>query len=137
MTPWDRSIIAIIVWIFRKMSFGGRFDAEIGKRISLRGHYYVIEKVIAEGRWLINFLFSSRCELLSPAHVFITGGFGVVFVVRDGHGRKLALKRMYVNDEVKLQDCKSEIEILVCQLGLHHYCELFDNMFVSHDLLTV
>jgi len=41
------------------------------------------------------------------------GGYGVVFLVRDGGGHKLALKRLYVNDIARLEECKLEIEILV------------------------
>lgn len=102
------------------MSFGGRFDAEIGKRISLRGHYYVIDKVVAEGKQCSSYSCGSRSlvVLIVKPSFCISGGFGVVFIVRDGHGRRLALKRMYVNDETKLQDCKSEIEILVSPLIL-------------------
>lgn len=43
----------------------------------------------------------------------VLGGYGVVFLVKDGHGKKFALKRFYVNDESRLQECKTEIEILV------------------------
>ena len=36
-----------------------------------------------------------------------------MFLVRDGFGKKLALKRLYVNDESRLKECRSEIDVLV------------------------
>lgn len=44
------------------------------------------------------------------------GGYGVVFLVRDGFGKKVALKRLFVNDETRLKESRSEMDILVSVL---------------------
>ena len=44
----------------------------------------------------------------------LIGGFSIVFLVKSNqNGKKYALKRMYVNNEVDLEICKREIRIIV------------------------
>ena len=45
--------------------------------------------------------------------VIAEGGFGVVFLVRGKDGARMALKRMFVNNEKDLAVCKREINIVV------------------------
>ena len=60
----------------------------IDKQFQLSKHSVCIEEVIAEG------------------------GFSIVFLVRSAlNGKKYALKRMYVNNDVDLEACKLEIQI--------------------------
>ena len=41
------------------------------------------------------------------------GGFSMVFLGRISSGQKVALKRMFVNDEEDLKVCQKEIAIMV------------------------
>lgn len=41
------------------------------------------------------------------------GGFAIVYLVRASNGTKMALKRMYVNNEQDLNVAKREIQIAV------------------------
>ncbi|XP_064601671.1 AP2-associated protein kinase 1-like isoform X3 [Liolophura sinensis] len=43
--------------------------------------------------------------------VIAEGGFAIVFLVKAQNGRRYALKRMYVNNELDLNTCKREIHI--------------------------
>lgn len=43
----------------------------------------------------------------------VSGGFALVFLVKAMNGQRLALKRMFVNNEQDLQVCKREIQIAV------------------------
>ena len=45
---------------------------------------------------------------------FVPGGFAIVFLVKvQGSGERLALKRMFVNNDQDLTVCKREIQISV------------------------
>ena len=47
----------------------------------------------------------------------VAGGFAIVFLVRSNStGQRLALKRMFVNNEHDLNVCKREIQIAVSTL---------------------
>lgn len=45
--------------------------------------------------------------------VIAEGGFSLVFLVKANNGIRYALKRLYVNNEQDLANCKREIEIAV------------------------
>lgn len=55
-----------------------------------------------------NCINSYICSLM-----FIAGGFAIVFLVKLPNGSRLALKRMYVNNDRDLAVCQKEIKIMV------------------------
>lgn len=89
----------------------------IGKVYTLKQYQCTVEDVIAEGlfnwisRFKINFLFI----------LFFLGGFAFVFLVKAQNGMRYALKRLNVNNEHDLTNCKREIEIAVCIKETHVY----------------
>ncbi|XP_067932691.1 AP2-associated protein kinase 1-like [Watersipora subatra] len=85
------------------MSGSSSFLSDVGKRQTIGRHCFTIERVIAEG------------------------GYGVVFLVKSDHGARFALKRLYVNDEGRLRECKSEIEILSLLSGYRNVAKYVDS----------
>lgn len=76
-------------------TIGQSYSHFIGRTFQLDKHAVCVEDVIAEG------------------------GFSIVFLARsNSNGKKYALKRMYVNNEVDLEACKREIRIIVSVLTL-------------------
>ncbi|XP_043213171.1 AP2-associated protein kinase 1-like, partial [Amphibalanus amphitrite] len=59
--------------------------------------------------------------------VIAEGGFAIVFLVRASGGQKLALKRMYVNNESDLQACRREIQITSSLSGHPHIIGYVDS----------
>ncbi|XP_031433156.1 AP2-associated protein kinase 1 isoform X2 [Clupea harengus] len=71
-------------------SAGGNF---IGRVFTIGRHQVTVDETLAEG------------------------GFAIVFLVRTHQGVRVALKRMYVNNEHDLQVCKREIQIMKDLVG--------------------
>ncbi len=70
-------------------TIGQNYSHFIGRTFQLDKHVVTVDDVIAEG------------------------GFSIVFLVKSNHnGKKYALKRMYVNNEVDLEACKQELKII-------------------------
>lgn len=77
-------------------SVGQNYAHFIGKSFQLGQHTVYVEDVVAEG------------------------GFSIVFLVKSSlNGKKYALKRMYVNNDLDLEACKREIQIIVLSIYFH------------------
>lgn len=92
-------------------TIGQNYSHFIGKTFQLSKHTVCVDDVIAEG----GFLFFSDDFLIDLVnYYYYKGGFSIVFLVKSNvNGKKYALKRMYVNNELDLEVCKREIQIIV------------------------
>lgn len=57
------------------------------------------------------------------------GGFAIVYLVRASNGTRMALKRMYVNNEQDLNVAKREIQIAVSKITCTTWYYLLIELF--------
>lgn len=81
----------------------------IGKVFNVGRQTVTVEDVLAEGEY-----FQQKTNRVTEKCLLHNlGGFAIVYLVKAGNGTRMALKRMYVNNEQDLNVAKREIQIAV------------------------